>query len=406
MAALAAMPSAAAMPVAGAAATPDQPSADQPSPGMPGASGDAMVVFVDALQYAMGLAEAPAPPLSSVGIDTGVVSDGHVPSTDDEHADAAVDAENKAPDSHADGLLAGNELLSALSPPLAAVLAAWQAERSSASLPVAGQGSGEAAAVAAVQDAVPGRAQAPVSSQAPRVALGMAAAVPQLFTAGTEPPLRTAAEAAQPELTLPHADGHMRKMDAALGETVSQWAKGQGKNDAMPAAQFVAASSADASTMGVPPAAAPADNAAAASSGKVAQAGAQQHATALVEALGDRIKLQVNQGSERAVIRLDPPMMGRLEIMVRHEGGTLQVQLTASHGDVARQLQAVSDTMRQDLTQRHFGDVSVVVAHGGEREPGGRQRQGESGRPSEETPGKALAEAEDGAAPKSFFTLA
>jgi len=126
---------------------------------------------------------------------------------------------------------------------------------------------------------------------------------------------------------------------------------------------------------------------------------------ALMQALGERIKVQVTQGSERAVIRLDPPMMGRLEIVIRHEAGALQVQLHATHGDVARQLQQMSDGLRQELGQRHFSDVSVVVSHGAERDSAGRQRQGQERETPDAPPGRALAEAEIGHE-LPLFTLA
>jgi flagellar hook-length control protein FliK len=126
---------------------------------------------------------------------------------------------------------------------------------------------------------------------------------------------------------------------------------------------------------------------------------------ALMQALGERIKVQIAQGSERAMIRLDPPMMGRLEIVIRHEAGVLQVQLHASHGEVARQLQQMSDGLRQELGQRQFSDVSVLVSHGSEHESAGRQRNGQEPDASDPAPGRALVEAEAGHE-HSLFTLA
>ncbi|WCM95261.1 flagellar hook-length control protein FliK [Acidovorax sp. NCPPB 2350] len=135
-----------------------------------------------------------------------------------------------------------------------------------------------------------------------------------------------------------------------------------------------------------------------------AEPGAARHA--LVQALGERIKVQWGHGSERAVIRLDPPMMGSLEIVIRHEGGALQIQMTASHDGVARQLAQLSDTLRQDLVQRQFGDVSVQVSTSAGRDGTGRQRSGDDGAaPDEDTPGQALAEAGTPDAPVRF-TLA
>src|SRR5436190_2156379 len=54
----------------------------------------------------------------------------------------------------------------------------------------------------------------------------------------------------------------------------------------------------------------------------------------LHEALGERLHLQVGNNLDHAVIRLDPPNMGRIEIAIRHAAGSLEVTLSATHGDV------------------------------------------------------------------------
>jgi flagellar hook-length control protein FliK len=123
----------------------------------------------------------------------------------------------------------------------------------------------------------------------------------------------------------------------------------------------------------------------------------------LTEALGERLTLQMARGSEHAVIRLDPPTLGRIEILVRHEGGSVHVQLSASHGEVMRQLSQVGDSLRQDLMSRHAGEVSVVV-HDGSRDAAGRERSHtQAQRDTEEPgPGRALAEADEGLAASAF----
>jgi flagellar hook-length control protein FliK len=90
------------------------------------------------------------------------------------------------------------------------------------------------------------------------------------------------------------------------------------------------------------------------------------------------------------VIRLDPPMMGSIEVVIRHEAGNLQVQLNATHGEVQRQLQAIGDSLRQDLAHRQYTDVSVLVPNGA-RDGEGRQRPRQPVYVQEE-PGRALAE--------------
>ena len=129
----------------------------------------------------------------------------------------------------------------------------------------------------------------------------------------------------------------------------------------------------------------------------------------LQEALGDRLQLQLGKNAELAVIRLEPPMLGRVEIAIRHSAGSLEVHISATHGEVLRQLQSVSEGLRNDLAQRQFTDVAVNVAQaprgangtpmfaGGE----GRERQ-QDGRQQEQNPGEALAEANSGSSPFSL----
>jgi flagellar hook-length control protein FliK len=118
----------------------------------------------------------------------------------------------------------------------------------------------------------------------------------------------------------------------------------------------------------------------------------------LREALGDRLQVQLQRNNEHAVIRLEPPNMGSIEISIRQSGGSLQVNLTANHSEVVRQLNTIGDSVRQDLsTTRQFGDVAVTVnssraqaqADGGGRNQ--QQRDQDEGR----TPGRALSD--DGA---------
>ena len=124
----------------------------------------------------------------------------------------------------------------------------------------------------------------------------------------------------------------------------------------------------------------------------------------LQEALGDRLHVQVGKNVEQAVIRLDPPQLGRIDIAIRHSNGTLEVNISATHGEVLRQLQAVGDNLRNDLAQRQYVDVAVSVTpapKGGSAAPFGdpNQQQGRGRQPGRDqdneqhAPGRALAEA-------------
>jgi flagellar hook-length control protein FliK len=130
----------------------------------------------------------------------------------------------------------------------------------------------------------------------------------------------------------------------------------------------------------------------------------------LHEALGERLRLQVGNSVEQAVIRLEPPNLGRIEIAIRHSAGTLEVSLTATHGEVVRQLNAVSDNLRNDLAGRQFSEVAVSVSQAPRTQQQGmaafadqQGRQQRGGRRQDENdPGLALA---DAGAPSSTFSL-
>jgi type III secretion system needle length determinant len=116
---------------------------------------------------------------------------------------------------------------------------------------------------------------------------------------------------------------------------------------------------------------------------------------ALVQALGERLHVQLSRGSSQAVIRLDPPMMGTIEIVIRQDAGGVQVHLSASHSEVLRQLHAIGGALSQDLVQRNHGEVSVHVSDS-TRDAEGRQRQRQGGAEDDESrPGRALHAAGD-----------
>lgn len=126
----------------------------------------------------------------------------------------------------------------------------------------------------------------------------------------------------------------------------------------------------------------------------------------LAQALGDRLQVQASQGIEQARIRLEPPALGRIEIVLRQEAGQLQVQLSASHHDVVRQLQAMGDGLRQELTHKQGSPVTVQVFEDRALADGRssqRERQPQQ-QPHEDRPGQGLLS--ESKADRRAFTLA
>jgi flagellar hook-length control protein FliK len=312
-------------------------------------------------------------PAAATGADSADGAHGRTPSTaaDDADGDHAHDKDSGA------------------STPLAAIptllanlmtLPAVQAALASQACPAADAVTGTATAVAA-RRATQGANTAPADATAQADGAGTSGTVP---LAGDVPSM---ADAAAPGRA-PTPRSHAADIDLAAALDSS---------DSTDAARTSAASSAPAPSA---PAWLAAANLAAAMPGTPAAAGGAlalrgsdpaQWRPALREALGDSLKVQVGDRSERAVIRLDPPSLGRIEIVIRHEAGNLQVHLSASNADVLRQLQTLGDSLRQDLVHRQYGEVAVTVSDTGRDDGGqGQQREGQG---EDDTPGRALAEA-------------
>lgn len=130
-----------------------------------------------------------------------------------------------------------------------------------------------------------------------------------------------------------------------------------------------------------------------ANAGTPAGAAAPAGEQALTMLLGERLHYQIGRRMQHAVLRLDPPSMGSIEIQIRNEGGSLHVHLRASNAEVARQLQGIGDSLRQDLAQRQQGEVSIQIDDG-TRDPDGRQRQRHA-RTWQQAPGRGLEMSEE-----------
>lgn len=103
----------------------------------------------------------------------------------------------------------------------------------------------------------------------------------------------------------------------------------------------------------------------------------QQGPQALVQSLAQRVQVQHLQGTQVAVVRLDPPQMGTIELRISHDATGVHVQMQASHSEVGRQLVAVIDSLRQELLTRS-GDAHITVSSSRSTSNGGQsdaQRQ-------------------------------
>ncbi len=81
----------------------------------------------------------------------------------------------------------------------------------------------------------------------------------------------------------------------------------------------------------------------------------------MMQVLHDRVTLQAQQSVQEAKIRLDPPELGKLNLNVRVEGDTLNVQINANAASTRDALVQVSDRLRAELQNQNFLNVNVSV---------------------------------------------
>ena len=94
----------------------------------------------------------------------------------------------------------------------------------------------------------------------------------------------------------------------------------------------------------------------------------------MLQVLQDRVTLQAQQNLQEAKIRLDPPELGKLDLMVRVEGDRLSVQIHSNTAVTREALMQISDRLRSELQNQNFMHVDVNVSSG----EGGRGGQSSS----------------------------
>lgn len=101
----------------------------------------------------------------------------------------------------------------------------------------------------------------------------------------------------------------------------------------------------------------------------------------MIQVLQDRVTFQAQQNLQEAKIRLDPPDLGKLDLLVRVEGDRLSVQINANTAATREALMQVSDRLRAELQEQNFVHVDVNVGSGQ-----GQERQGYSDENQQEDP--------------------
>ena len=310
------------------------------------------------------------------------------------HDDAAPALDAAAPD-HAEAIeqtVAPETMLAAMAPTMVPMMMPVTLPAMMLAMRDAHRGNGESAVPAAGSaDASPA---IQVSGAAPALPPG-AAGVWATPTPAELPPVAAAPAMARPEQAAAAAPVAARTFEQAAPESVDATPITPGAAVNATASQTANARSADSIVLAGPPTA------------------WRQN---LHEALGERLQLQLGRNIDQATIRLEPPMLGRIDIAIRHSGGNLEIHIAASNSDVLRQLNAVSDSLRSDLAGRQYSSVSVNVsdvprmqasAQTGGQTPGQGQAdaQGRSRQDQEQarTPGRALQD--EAAAGATLFSM-
>ncbi|WP_252724446.1 flagellar hook-length control protein FliK [Vibrio hepatarius] len=97
----------------------------------------------------------------------------------------------------------------------------------------------------------------------------------------------------------------------------------------------------------------------------------------MMQVLHDRVSVQAQQNLQQAQIRLDPPELGKMDLLVRVEGDRLSVQIHANSSATREALMQVSDRLRAELQNQNFLHVDVNVGSGD-------TPRGQSNRPDEQ----------------------
>ncbi|MFH0224154.1 flagellar hook-length control protein FliK [Vibrio furnissii] len=88
---------------------------------------------------------------------------------------------------------------------------------------------------------------------------------------------------------------------------------------------------------------------------------AEQMGQKLSALVADKVAVQYNAKASAATIRLDPPDLGKIDLLVRVDGGKVQIQVQASSHMTRESLQLTSDRLRDELLNQNFIDVDVHI---------------------------------------------
>ena len=79
--------------------------------------------------------------------------------------------------------------------------------------------------------------------------------------------------------------------------------------------------------------------------------------------IGERVHYMINQKMNTATIRLDPPMLGRLEVHIQVNDDITNVTINTQHAQTRELIDNASFKLRDFLQENGYGNVNVDVSH-------------------------------------------
>ena len=78
--------------------------------------------------------------------------------------------------------------------------------------------------------------------------------------------------------------------------------------------------------------------------------------------LGDRVSWMINQKQNSAIIRLDPPMLGKLDVQVRVTDDATTITIQTQHAQTRELIESASVRLRDFLQENGYQNVNVDVS--------------------------------------------
>ncbi|MHA1066743.1 flagellar hook-length control protein FliK [Enterobacter ludwigii] len=91
----------------------------------------------------------------------------------------------------------------------------------------------------------------------------------------------------------------------------------------------------------------------------------------MLSPLAERLRIQNHLGVKQAILRLDPPDLGKLDLQVRTEGDRVFIQISATNPTVRDQLLQMSDRLRHELMLgQSYSQLDVEIGQHSEQSEG------------------------------------